>query len=147
MELSRITNEALCKIIGTNGVTYNQGKNIFLSSGYESAAGNVYYKGMRMSDRLAVVYNFGQGYAYLFLNGIQIYGYRGTEKVLLASKSFSCCTFSESWAKRKVEEMLEELLKGQLKLMGHSVDDNVICSEVRNLVTDVMRNSPNRMLN
>lgn len=42
MELTTITNQALCNIIGSNGVTYSQSKNIFLSNGYESAAGNVY---------------------------------------------------------------------------------------------------------
>jgi hypothetical protein len=39
---SNITNQALCIIIGSNGVTYSQSKNIFLSNGYESVAGNVY---------------------------------------------------------------------------------------------------------
>jgi hypothetical protein len=146
MELTTITNQALCNIIGSNGVTYSQSKNIFLSNGYESAAGNVYYKGMRMSDRIAVVYDLGQGYAHLFLNGIQLYGFRGKEKVLLASKSFCCYFFSETSARREVEQMVVDLLTAQLKLMGHAISNDVICSEASKLVSAVMENNPSRLL-
>ena len=41
-------------------ITYNAAKNIFLTQGYTSAAGNMYYKAIRISDRLAVYYHVGK---------------------------------------------------------------------------------------
>ena len=35
-------------------VTYNAAKNVFLSQDYTSAAGNMYYKAIRLSNRLVV---------------------------------------------------------------------------------------------
>ena len=37
-------------------ITYNATKNIFLTQGYTSAAGNMYYKAIRLSNRLLVYY-------------------------------------------------------------------------------------------
>lgn len=80
--LSTLVETALPTLSGS-AVTYCAAKNIYLSSGYTSAAGNTYFQGLRLSDRIIINYDFGQGYAYLFLNGIRIYGFNGREKNLL----------------------------------------------------------------
>ena len=61
-----MTNTALQTIVAKNlpalsgeSITYNAAKNIFLTRGYTSAAGNMYYKAIRISDRLAVYYDLG----------------------------------------------------------------------------------------
>ena len=141
------TNEVLNKLMGANGVTYNQQKNIYLSSAYESAAGNVYYKGMRCSDRLVIVYSLGQGYKYLFLNQIDIYGFNGKEKVLLASKSFFCNTFSEASARHTAVGMLEEFLQGQKRMLGSSVLDSELSGMANCLVDGAIENRVSRLLN
>lgn len=74
-----------------------------------------------MSDRLIVNYDFGQGYYYLFLNGIRLYCYDGNEKKLIASRSFYNNPFSENRAKQECCEMLLGFLKAQLVLMNKSV--------------------------
>ena len=65
-------------------ITYNAAKNIFLSQGYISAAGNMYYKAIRISDRLVVFYELGQGYKYTFLNGIKLFAFDGQKATLIA---------------------------------------------------------------
>jgi hypothetical protein len=75
-----------------------------------------------------------------------LYGFRGKEKVLLASKSFCCYFFSETSARREVEQMVVDLLTAQLKLMGHAISNDVICSEASKLVSAVMENNPSRLL-
>lgn len=112
--------------MANNQTTYHKEHNIFLSRGYTSAAGNSYFQGIRLSDRLIVTYDFGQGYMYLFLNGIRLYGFDGHETKLIASRSFFNQPFSESYAKRECQDLLMDYLKSQLALMRSSVTVNQI---------------------
>jgi len=75
-----MTSTALQTIVAKNlpalsgeSITYNAAKNVFLTQGYTSAAGNMYYKAVRLSNRLMVYYDLGQGYCHTFLNGIKLY--------------------------------------------------------------------------
>ena len=38
-------------------VTYNAERNVYLTTGYTSQAGNTYFKAIRLSNRLAIYYN------------------------------------------------------------------------------------------
>lgn len=69
--LALIAAKALPALSGSS-LTYNAEKNVYLTLGYTSAAGNTYYRAIRLSDRLAVYYHIGQGYAHTFLNGITL---------------------------------------------------------------------------
>lgn len=120
MALATVVNAALPALSGSN-VTYNKERNIFLTQGYTSAAGNTYFQGIRLSDRLIVNFDFGQGWYYLFLNGIRIYGYDGNEKKLIASRTFYNYPFSENGAKMECTSMLLDFLKSQVKMLKQSV--------------------------
>ena len=61
--LALIAAKALPALSGSS-LTYNAEKNVYLTLGYTSAAGNTYYRAIRLSDRLAVYYHIGQGYAH-----------------------------------------------------------------------------------
>ncbi|MBQ0024058.1 MAG: hypothetical protein KBT29_12590 [Prevotellaceae bacterium] len=121
--LSRVVESALPALSGSS-VTYNAQNNIFLTNGYTSAAGNTYYQGIRLSDRIIVSYNIGEGYAHTFLNGVNVYGFNGREKRLIGSRSFNCYFFSESNAKREAIGIVTDYMKGQIKLMGASVESS-----------------------
>lgn len=136
-QLTRLVEKALPALSGSS-VTYNEQKNIYLSQGYTSAAGNTYFQGIRLSDRIIVNYDFGQGYAYLFLNGIRIYGYDGKEKRLISSRSFYCTGFSESFAKLQCEEMLQEYLRSQMKMLNSTVDEQQVCEFSKRLVSETL---------
>ena len=69
--LIRVVESALPALSGSS-VTYNAQNNIYLTNGYTSAAGNTYFQGIRLSDRIIVKYDIGQGYAHTFLNGVQV---------------------------------------------------------------------------
>jgi hypothetical protein len=137
--LIKIVNATLPALSGSS-VTYNEANNIFLSEGYTSAAGNTYFQGVRLSDRLIIDLQLGQGYYYLFLNGIRIYGYNGHEKHLIASRNFSCCTFSEKYSCRECEDMIKDYLYSQSKLMGQTVDNSTLESFAHSLIAETMKN-------
>ena len=74
--LQHIATKSLPALSGEQ-LTYNAAKNVYLTLGYTSAAGNMYYKAIRVSNRLAVYYELGQGYAHTFLNGIKLFCWDG----------------------------------------------------------------------
>ena len=120
-------------------ITYNAAKNIFLSQGYISAAGNMYYKAIRISDRLVVFYELGQGYKYTFLNGIKLFAFDGQKATLIAQKywgSSNWVIFNEYFAREQSILMLKGFLEGQLKLQGATVSDQDVMAYSRTLIEE-----------
>lgn len=144
--LVSLVERALPSMSGSQ-VTYNSRNNIFLSSGYTSAAGNTYFQGLRLSDRIIINYDFGQGYAYLFLNGIRIYGYDGNQKQLISSRSYYSQCFSEQYAKAECQCMVKEYLKGQMRLMGNTyINEAQLTEFASQIVGEALRNNPQRFI-
>jgi len=141
-----MTNTALQTIVAKNlpalsgeSITYNAAKNIFLTQGYTSAAGNMYYKAIRISDRLAVYYDLGQGYKYTFLNGIKLFCWDGQKAKVIAQKywgGYDYRVFNEQFAKEQSILMLSNFLAGQLKAQGAQVNNQEIFSFAYNMIEE-----------
>ena len=139
--LQTIATKALPALSGEQ-VTYNAAKNVFLSQGYTSAAGNMYYRAIRLSNRLIVYYDLGQGYAYTFLNGIKLYCFDGQKASLIAQKYWGGCDyriFNEQFAKEQSILMLCNFLAGQLKAQGAHVSNQEIFSYAYNMIEETQR--------
>ena len=144
-----MTNTALQTIVAKNlpalsgdSITYNAAKNVFLSQGYTSAAGNMYYKAIRLSNRLMVYYDLGQGYAYTFLNGIKLYCFDGQKANLIAQRYWGGCDyriFNEQFAKEQSILMLRGFLEGQLRLQGAHVSDQELTNFARGMIEETQR--------
>ena len=136
--LQTIATKALPALSGEQ-VTYNAAKNVFLSQGYTSAAGNMYYKAIRLSNRLMVYYDLGQGYIHTFLNGIKLFAFDGQKANLIAQKYWGGCDyriFNEQFAKEQSILMLRSFLEGQLKLQGAHVSDQDLTGFARSMVEE-----------
>ena len=141
-----MTNTALQTIVAKSlpalsgeSITYNAAKNVFLSQGYTSVAGNMYYRAIRLSNRLVVYYDLGQGYAYTFLNGIKLFAFDGTKATLIAQKywgGYDYRIFNEQFAKEQSILMLKGYLEGQLKLQGAHVSDQELINFARGMVEE-----------
>lgn len=142
-------NTALQTIVAKNlpalsgeSLTYNAAKNVFLTMGYTSAAGNMYYRAIRISDRLAVYYDLGQGYAYTFLNGIKLFCWDGQNAKLIAQKNwggYGYRVFNEQFAKEQSILMLKDYLAGQLRAQGAQVSDQEMLSFSRSMIEETQR--------
>lgn len=140
-QLSIIASKALPALSGSE-LTYNAAKNVFLTMGYTSGAGNTYYKAIRLSNRLAVYYDMGEGYAHTFLNGITLFAWNGQKANIIARKSWGgsdYCIFSEGYAKEKSIQMLKDFLAGQAKLMGSAVSDQQLLEFSRSMIEETQR--------
>ena len=139
--LQTIATKALPALSGEQ-VTYNAAKNVFLSQGYTSAAGNMYYKAIRLSNRLMVYYDLGQGYLHTFLNGIKLYCFDGQRANLIAQKYWGGSDyriFNEYFAKEQSILMLKGFLEGQLKLQGARVSEQELSNFARGMVEETQR--------
>lgn len=144
-----MTSTALQTIVAKNlpalsgeSITYNAAKNVFLTQGYTSAAGNMYYKAVRLSNRLMVYYDLGQGYCHTFLNGIKLYCFDGQKAILIAQKYWGGCDyriFNEQFAKEQSILMLRGFLEGQLKLQGAHVSEQELTSFARGMIDETRR--------
>ena len=140
--LSLIAKKALPALSGDK-LTYNAEKNVFLTLGYTSGAGNTYYKAIRLSPKLVVYYDLGEGYAYTFLNGISLYAWDGQKPVLIAKKQWGGCNwrrFNEWDAKEECILMLRDFLAGQAKALGEIVDARQLLEFSRSAVEETQRN-------
>lgn len=141
-----MTNTALLLIaakalpaLSGESITYNAAKNVFLSQGYSSAAGNMYYKAIRLSNRLVVYYDLGQGYAHTFLNGIKLFCFDGRKANLIAQKywgGYDYRIFNEEFAKDQSILMLSSFLSGHLKAQGAKVSNQEIFSFAYNMIEE-----------
>lgn len=123
-------------------VTYNAARNVFLTLGYTSAAGNMYYKAVRLSNRLVVYYELGQGYIHTFLNGIKLFAFDGPKATLIAQKYWGGSDwrkFDEYFAKEQSILMLKGFLEGQLRLQGAHVSDQDLTCFARSMVEETQR--------
>lgn len=139
--LQRIAAKNLPALSGES-LTYNAARNVFLTMGYTSPAGNMYYKAVRLSNRLMVYYELGQGYAYTFLNGIKLFCWDGQKGHLIAQKSWGgndWRAFSEQFAKEQSILMLKNYLAGQLKAQGAYVSDQEMLAFARSMIEETQR--------
>ena len=140
--LALVAAKALPALSGSS-LTYNPEKNVYLTLGYTSAAGNTYYKAIRLSDRLAVYYHIGEGYAHTFLNGITLFAWNGQKAKVIAQKLWGGYNnwryFNERTAKEESIIMLKDFLAGQAKAMGSVITDSQLLAFSRNMIEETQQ--------
>ena len=102
----------------------------------------MYYKAIRLSNRLVVYYDLGQGYAHTFLNGIKLFAFDGPKATLIAQKYWGGCDyriFNEQFAKDQSILLLCNFLSGQLKAQGAHVNTQEVFSFAYNMVEETHR--------
>ena len=118
-------------------LTYVEEKNLFLTPGYTSSAGNTYFKTLRVTDHLVVVCEVGKGYAYTFLNAITLYCWDGNKKTLIGRRVWGGCNwvcYSERFVREQSIIILRDYLKAEMKLAGQYANDDDINDFARQIV-------------
>ena len=108
----------------TESLTYNPAKNVFLTQGWTSHAGNTYYRAVRGTNGIVIIFDLGQGYAYTFLNGITIVGFDGQQPRVIAKKQWGGCNwikFNENTAKQRATDILCDYIVSEAKHLEQDV--------------------------
>lgn len=144
-----MTNTAIQTIVAKSlpalsgeSLTYNAAKNVYLTPGFTCLSGNMYYRAIRFSEKLAVFYHIGQGYARTFLNGITLFCWDGTKAKIIGQKFWGGCDwrdFSEYFAKEQSILMLKDYLTAQAKMQGAYVSEQDVLSYSRSLIEETQR--------
>lgn len=139
--LTTVAIKALPALSGSS-LTYNAVKNVYLTQGWTSAAGNFYYRAIRVSNRLIIFFNIGEGYAHTFINGITLYAWDGQRARMIAQKNWGGCDwrcFNEKFAREQSVHLLADYLKGQAKMLGQSVPEEQLLNFSRQMVTETQQ--------
>lgn len=123
-----------------SGIRYNENQNVFLTPGYTSIAGNTYFNGIRLSDRIIIKTDRGIGYKHQFLNGITIYSFKNKEIKMIASRSYSDVAYSENRVKDIAKEIVIEELKKEAQKNELVYEDQWLNEFVLLLVDDAYKN-------
>lgn len=140
-ELTEFRNSKLPVITGSLW-TYIPDKNIFLTRGYTSRAGNTYYQVIQASERLIVCYDIGEGYKHTFLNGIKIFGWSGRTPRLICSRKWGgseWIKFNENFARLQTKIMLKDHMATQLQLSGKYADEQNLLSMSESMINSLYR--------
>lgn len=101
---------------GNNLPVWNEGQKMFISSEYESSAGNRYYKGLRFCEQLAIVETWGTYHTWTYINSVEIYTFDGNKPKLVGKKTFDKVFYNTDFIKAQTEQMVQEYMKGQIKI-------------------------------
>jgi hypothetical protein len=100
--------------------SYSEVANAFLSSGYTSSVGNIYFNSIRVAEGILIKEDVGRGYAHTFLNGIKIYSIK--DKTLLADKSFNNVRYNKTRIKIEAKKLLLKMLVDSSNSEGYTLD-------------------------
>lgn len=143
--LEKLVNQTLPAVSNSN-VTYNAEKNMFITSGYTSNMGHSYFQGICLSDRVAVVYNIGQGgwgSNPYFLNGVTVYCFDGRDKKIVGKWSPSGWAFySDDLARNIATRLLYEYLQSQIKIQGSYISDCELINFASAQINAAVTNQP-----
>ena len=112
----------------TGNFNYSENVNAFIGNAFTSYAGNTYMNEIRLMEGLLIKEDLGQGYAYLFLNGIRIFDIK--TKQLICEKNFHNTNYNQNYIKSEVKTMLLEILvsaarKDQININVSDVKDHI----------------------
>lgn len=136
--LATIAEKVLPALSGSS-LTYNAEKNVYLTLGYTSGAGNTYYRAIRLSNRLAIFYHIGEGYIHTFLNGITLFCWDGIKAKIITQKFWggnNWKTFNEESALKESVLMLKDYLIGQAKALNAPVNEQQILSYSQQMIEE-----------
>lgn len=113
---------------------WNEGEKMFICDEYQSAKGNWYYKGLRFSDRLAIVEKVGLFHSFKYIDEIEVYTFNEKSRTLIGSHKFEKTFYDKDLIQNKAKEMVSDYIASQMKLQNLPVRRDSIVSEVDKIV-------------
>lgn len=113
---------------------WNEGEKMFINDEYQSAKGNWYYKGLRFSDRLAIVEKVGLFHSFKYIDEIEVYTFNEKSRTLIGSYKFEKTFYDKDLIQNKAKEMVSDYITSQMKLQNLPVRRDSIVSEVDKIV-------------
>lgn len=141
-----LTNSFLDKVLPTYGnyreniPIYDSTQKMFLSNTYTSESGNMYYKGIRFSQRLVMLERVGLYKNWTYIDEVEIYAFDGNQMNIIGKKKFDKQFYNPETIKGEVETLAFEYLKNQMILSGCNGTDESIRTLARDIIEETYKN-------
>lgn len=109
---------------------------MFISDEYLSDKGNWYYKGLRFSNRLAIVEKVGLFHSWKYINEIEVYTFNQNSRILIGSYKFEKTFYDKDLILDKVKKMVSDYIASQMKLQNLPVCRDSIANDVNAIVEE-----------
>lgn len=143
---TQLSNGFLDRILPTFGnqreniPIYDSTQKMFLSNTYTSESGNMYYKGLRFSERLVMVEHIGLYKNWTYIDEVEIYAFDGNQMTLIGKKKFDKQFYNPETIKCEVIGLTFDYLKTQMTLSGGARTDESLNAMTIDLVEDTYQN-------
>lgn len=112
---------------------WNESQHMFITDQHRSQSGNLYYLGVRFSDRFVTILHIGLYHNWTYINEIEIYAFDEKERKLIAKTKLDQF-YDEDLVRTTTEKLLKDYLEGQIMIQGGKVDGNLLEHQVKELV-------------
>jgi hypothetical protein len=119
---------------------YDSTQKMFLSNTYTSESGNMYYKGLRFSERFVMLEHIGLYKSWTYIDEIEIYAFDGNQMNIIAKKKFEKQFYNAELIKNEVIELTFEYFRNQNILCGSSGTDETLKALAVNIVEETYIN-------
>lgn len=97
---------------------YCDSQKMFISSHYTSATGNMYYKGLRFTDRLVMVEKIGLYKNFSYIDSIEIHAFNGENLVLIGKMDYDKVFYNADRIKDDAQVIISNYLEDSAHLTG-----------------------------
>lgn len=124
----KTTNSFLDKILPQFGnpreniPVYSDSQKMFISSNYTSASGNMYFKGLRFTDRMVMVEKVGLYKNFSYIDSIEIYAFDGESKVLIGKVDYDKVFYNAERIKEDTATVIINYLEDTARVTGTLLD-------------------------
>lgn len=142
-----LSNSFLNKVLPTYGnqreniPIYDSTQKMFLSNTYTSESGNMYYKGLRFSERLVMIERIGLYKNWTYIDEIEIYAFDGPHMTMIAKKKFDKLFYNPETIKNEVINLTFDFLKSQMLLSGGTGTEESLKALTIEIIEDTYQNS------
>jgi len=142
----KTTSNFLDKVLPTYGnqreniPIYDDGRKMFLSNTYTSESGNMYYRGIRFSERLVMVEYVGIYKSWTYIDKIELFAFNGTNRELIGRKEFSKEFYKQEELRVEVEELTLNYLKSQMALSNGQASEETLQLSAKQITDEMYQN-------
>ena len=142
----KTTNSFIDRILPTFGNTrenipiYCDSQKMFISSHYTSAAGNMYYKGLRFTDRLVMVEKVGLYKNFSYIDSIEVYTFNGEEKVLIGKMDYDKVFYNAEQIKEDTASIIANYIEDSARITGSLMDATRVKQQTAELLQQMYEN-------
>lgn len=141
-KVSSISNGFFDSILPTYGTqrantpVWNESLKMFITDEHESANGNRYYSGVRISNRIVIVEHIGMFHSFTYLDGLDIYVFDGEGRKLITQEKYDSQFYNVEFVRERSKQILRDYALSQAAMSGTEITEEMIEAEVNAIVNN-----------